>query len=308
MDKIKTTKRSIHYFKLFPAAKNSASNKSLVTAFEQIHDLSISKSEDRFVSLDDKFLYITNLEIKDHIVSGRILDIRKDIFPQLINTDDDKIRDIEAHENEGVIETTHFVIANHPSPTILALEYNHYGPRIRDFIFCLNNLVRASSTLAGVDYLPYSRDDLSVYQDRMQQVSGIVAKVHKNDVNRLESFDEGLFSAFDTARKFGDPEYVEISFKYDYKSINYSVDKLDIRDNIRNLIGRFLKDRTGLEMFKKLKVKAKDSSTQKLKEFDLLNIWMRSELTVQKHEKSRAVVSTDILYQMRDALRQEFQR
>ena len=298
-----TTKRNIHYFELAPVYNNGVSD--FTSVFDRIHELSIHKDSNRFVPNNDKVLYITGIETGDSFVQGKILDIRTDAFPQLMDMNDDQIRDIDTKETEGIVEATHFVIATNMREPLLALEYNHYGPRPRDFVYCLHYLGRKAELLNGLDFLACTRDDLESYQNSLGSISCVTAKVYRDNMDKLNNFDSGLYSAFSTVERLGESEYITLELSYDRRS------ESEISEGKRTImaaINKFFQNReTASGVFDRFKVRARDNMTGKLKDFDLLNTWIRTELpSVQKYERSRVIVSSDILYQMHDAIRREF--
>jgi hypothetical protein len=229
-----------------------------------------------------------------------------DVFPELINTENDTVRDIEASEKEGIVETTHFILSYLKSPITLSFEYNHYGPRISDFLYLITHFGISESILTNCEYNPLTRDDLTNYKERIHRCSFFIAKVHKDNVRRINQIDSGLFTALDTASSISDPEYVSISLKYDYKKMGNTN---NIKKIVNKIIEKFKKDKGSLNMFDTLRVKAEDGDNRnKLREFDLLNIWVTSEVKVEKREKSRAIVSIDMFEKMKKELYKEFTR
>ena len=83
----------------------------------------------------------------------------------------------------------------------------------------------------------------------------------------------------------------------------------NIKKIVNKIIEKFKKDKGSLNMFDTLRVKAEDGDNRnKLREFDLLNIWVTSEVKVEKREKSRAIVSIDMFEKMKKELYKEFTR
>ena len=302
-------KRKINYFELTPTLKdNDVDNVDFIQIFTHITKLTKDKDKGRYVHLNERVIFITDIKFNaaDKQISGKIYNIRMDIFPELINTENDKVRDIDADKEEGIVETTHFLLSYAKKSLALAYEYNHYGPRISDFVYYVNFFGTSQNICDECDYMPYTRDDLDNYKNRMHRVSYFLAKVHKDNVNRVKSIDKDLFSAIDTASSISDAEYVTLSLKYDYAKIKGTS---KIKEITKRLIEKLTSDKKNVNVFDTLKVKAEDGNNHdKLKEFDLLNIWVQSEVKVEKREKSRAILSTDMLPKMIKELRKEFGR
>ncbi|WP_158827681.1 hypothetical protein [Mucilaginibacter lacusdianchii] len=306
--KPKTVTRIINYFELQINYQPSKSYQDILLLFSFLKKQTDSRSKDRFVVNSNKITYLheVKFDAPNKQISGKLLFIRTDVFPELMNTDDDKIRDIEAAENEGIIETTHFILSYNENTIFVSLEFNQYGPRISDFVYYLNHYGYKQGITNGIDFLALYRDDLNSYKERINRVSCVTAKIHKNNISRMNDIDTELFEGFAVAEKASEAEYVTLTFKYDYQQAN-GVSK--IRSKVLNIIDKLKSDKNNVNVLNTLKVKAEDQSrNNKLKEFDLLNIWVKSEVNVEQRSKSRAIVSSDILDKMKKELLQEFNR
>lgn len=303
---IAKVKRTINYFQIDPFLFEDKDYNDFIDVFQEINRLSTTKDTDRFVSNNDKNLYITGLSFNENQkrISGKLLNIRMDSFPELMKTSDDKIRDIEADDDEGIIETSHFILSYLNEKLILSFEYNQYGPRISDYVCYLENISMRLSVLTKIQYIPLVRDELSMYKNRMNRVSSVIARVHKDNIKRINEFDEELFDAFATTEKLSDAEYVTLQLNYDYRQLS---DTPKIKNKVMHIIDTLVKDKKLLNVFSKLKVKAEDENlNNKLKEFDLLNIWVKSRIYVERKEKSRVIITSDILLKMNMELTKEF--
>lgn len=299
-------KRTINYFQIDPLLFDDKDYSDFINVFQEISRLSTTKDADRFVSNNDKNLYITGLSFNENQkrISGKLLNIRMDSFPELMKTSDDKIRDIEADDDEGIIETSHFILSYLNEKLILSFEYNQYGPRISDFVCYLENISIRLSVLAKIQFTPLVRDELSMYKNRINRVSSVIAKVHKDNIKRINVFDKELFDAFETTERLSDAEYVTLQLNYDYRQLS---DTPKIKNRVMHIIDTLVKDKNLLNVFSKLKVKAEDENlNNKLKEFDLLNIWVKSRIYVERKEKSRVIITSDILLKMNMELTKEF--
>ena len=298
MANITKVERTINYFELSPSLSKEGSTADFTAVFKEIIALSRTKSSERFVIHNDKMLYLTEIKFDNILkrISGKILNIRMDGFPEIMNTKDDVIRDIEAAEEEGIIETSHFILSLAKKPMILSLEFNQYGPRINDFIYYLEYFILKAGVTAKIDYKAFVRDDLENYKNRIHRVSSVIAKVHKDDVKRINEYDKDLFDAIETAARISEAEYVTLELKYDYRSM---ADTPVIRQKILKIINKLISIKKAHSVFSKLIVNAEDSAqNDKLKDFDLLNIWLKTKLKVEKKPKSRVIVSADIFSKM----------
>lgn len=303
---IKKVNRTINYFNIVPLFNDGQKLSDFIDLFSEINSLSNTKDKDRFVVNREKRLYITSLSFNENQkrISGKILNIRMDSFPELMNTSDDKIRDIEADDDEGIIETAHFILSYLNDSLVLSFEFNQFGPRISDFIYCIEHISYRLGVLSKIEYQPFVRDELNSYKKRINRVSSVIAKVHKDDVKRINEFDSELFDAFETVERISDAEYVTLQLSYDYRQLS---DTPKIKDKIFNIIDSVRRDKSLLNVFSSLKVRAEDENTaNRVKDFDLLNIWVKSRINVEKKEKSRVIISSDILFKMNQELTKEF--
>jgi hypothetical protein len=306
--KITYTNRKINYFQLAPNYLPGSTTNDFISIFSFIKDLQDSKNLNRFFKNGEKDLYMTDVKFDEEHkqIRGKLLNIRMDAWPELMDTISDVVRDIEAAESEGIIETSHFILSYKNDQLLLSFEFNQYGPRASDFTGFLIDKSQSLNIFEKLDYTPYSRDDLPKYKRRINRISLVTAKVHKDNYKRINDFDRELFDAFETANNVSDAEYVTLDFKYDYRNLNGSS---SIRGKIMNIIDRLIGDKTATNVFETLKVKAEDTErNNKIKEFDLLNIWVKSDIKVEKKPKSRAIVSADIFQKMQNELQKEFER
>jgi hypothetical protein len=295
--------RIINYFDIAPKYLASTTE-TIIDLFTKINQLKIDKDPARFEQYGDKYIYITDIVINKTTkqIDGKVLHIRKDAFPELMDISDDKIRDVEATNNEGIVEKTHFILSYKKKEMTLSFEHNQYGARISDFTFYLEQKGLKNGILDKILYNPISRDNLTSVRKRIKNISYIVAKVHKDNIKRIKEYDEDLFSALKTVEEATYAEYVTLELKYDYVK---GVQGTAIRSKLDKIIDKLIKS-TSIP-FNKLQVKAEDSeSNNLLKDFDLLNLWYRSNLKVELKDKSKTIVSVDIIEKMRSELNKEF--
>jgi hypothetical protein len=295
--------RIINYFDIAPKYLASTTE-TIIDLFTKINQLKIDKDPARFEQYGDKYIYITDIVINKTTkqIDGKVLHIRKDAFPELMDISDDKIRDVDATNNEGIVEKTHFILSYKKKEMTLSFEHNQYGARISDFTFYLEQKGLKNGILDKILYNPISRDNLTSVRKRIKNISYIVAKVHKDNIKRIKEYDEDLFSALKTVEEATYAEYVTLELKYDYVK---GVQGTAIRSKLDKIIDKLIKS-TSIP-FNKLQVKAEDSeSNNLLKDFDLLNLWYRSNLKVELKDKSKTIVSVDIIEKMRSELNKEF--
>lgn len=295
--------RIINYFEIIPEYFENT-EETIIDLFKKINQLRIDKEPSRLEHYGDKYIYITDISIDDssNQVEGKVLHIRKDAFPELMDITDDKIRDVEATNDEGIVEKTHFLLSFKNKVMTLSFEHNQYGARISDFLFYLGHKGMIYSVSNNIKCNPISRDNLQDVRQRIKNISYIVAKVHKDNIKRLKDIDDDIFSAFNTVENVTNAEYVTLDLKFDVvKAVSGTL----IRSKLDRIIDYLSKSKSN--PFNVLKVRAEDSDSNfLLKDFDLLNLWYRSNIKVDLKDKSRTIVSIDIISKMKKEMYKEF--
>lgn len=295
--------RIINYFEVIPEYLENV-EETIIDLFKKINQLRLDKDPSRLEHYGDKYIYITDIIIDDKLkhVEGKVLHIRKDAFPELMDITDDKIRDVDATSDEGIVEKTHFLLSYKNKVMTLAFEHNQYGARISDYIYYLGHKGMKFGIINNVICDPISRDNLKEIRGRIKNISYIVAKVHKDNIKRLKDVDEDIFSAFETVENVTNAEYVTLDLKFD---VVKGVDGTLIRSKLDKILDYFGKSKNNI--FNVLKVRAQDSDHEYLlKDFDLLNLWYRSNIQVELKDKSRTILSIDIIAKMKKELYKEF--
>lgn len=305
---ITSTKRKINYFKLKFDFNEGYDLSHIKNIFDHISSENNTSGTNRYFVNKSKILNLVvfSNDVKESNINATIRNVRKDSFPELIDTFDDKVRDIEAKESEGVLEKSHFILSYITDPIILALEFNQYGPRINDVVYCLEKIGKQIGISKKIEFIPYSTDDLSKIKLKMNRISSIIATVHKDNVQRVNEVDSEFFSAIRTIEKMSEAEYVTLDLKYDIRN---EPQPTIMSKAIENIFNKLIAYPVLSNIFYRFKIKAQDKTrNNKMKEFDILNIWQKSEVSVQLKEKSRTIISLDMFEKMKIELKKEFQR
>jgi hypothetical protein len=292
-----TTTRTINYFEIEHQLSEQKIKRDYFSIFNIIQDQNIRKDQTRIIKNGDKNLNIFILFSNAKTIHGKIVDIRMDTFPELINTTDDRVRDLDANDNEGILESSHFILYQKGKRLFLSLEHNQYGPRISDFYFFTNHYFTTNKIIDFQNINPLTNDLKIDYSKRIDNISFLIAKIHKDNIERVEKVDPGIASAFSTIHELSKSEYITIKFGIGKNNVESSskIKKLVIK------IANYL--RTGNEVgqdFEMLKVRAIDTeNNMKMKDFDLLNIWIKSIIRVQKKPRSRVLITRDVIEKMK---------
>lgn len=292
--KTNTTTRTINYFEVEYVLNDKKTLDDYFSIFDLIIDRNNRKDKSRILKNGAKTLnlFVSKFDSTKKTVFGKIVDIRMDDFPELINTSDDKVRDIEADIDEGILESSHFILSLKGDRLILSLEHNQYGPRISDFYFIANHYLQINDVVKSQTINPLTNDHKIDYAKRIDRVSYLIAKVHKDNISRLEKVDKGIFSALETASQVAESEYVTLKYNVGRKQIEPS-------SKLRQLIlkiTKYFSDNPNSNLdFDTLQIRAVDNENEmKMRDFDLLNIWIKSHVRVEKKPKSRVVLTSDI--------------
>lgn len=299
-DKITTTIRTVNYFEVEYILNDKKTLSDYFAIFDLITDRNNRKDKSRILKNGNKSinLFVTNFDTSKQMAFGKIVDIRMDAFPELIDTTDDNVRDIEAAVGEGILESSHFILSVKGKRLILSLEHNQYGPRISDFHFIANHYLSVNDIVKSHTINPLTNDQKIDYAKRIERVSYLIAKVHKDNIGRMEKVDKGIFSAYETASTVADSEYVTLTYNIGRKQIEASS---KLRKLILKITNYFAENKNSNMDFDTLKIRAVDNENEmKMRDFDLLNIWIKSHLQVKKKPKSRVVLTSDIHYKMKE--------
>lgn len=299
-----TKQRTVNYFKILPKFKTGKNQSDIISLFKEIRKLGTAKDLARFEQKGDKLLYITDIKVDATLkqIQGMIYSVRTDVFPEILDITDDKIRDVNATADEGICEKSHFIISYKRKETLLAFEQNNFGAWISDIIYYIEKKGLIYKIWDSLGHLPISNDDLKSTDGKINRVSLVVAKVHKNNIARVKKFDADLFTAFQSASEASYAEYVTLEFKYDYKKVQGGQ---PIRSLVHKLIGQLANKKS--HPFEILKVKGENAHNNNLlRDFDLLNLWVKSKINIEKRPKTRTLISSDAYDKIKGALFKEF--
>lgn len=296
-----TLTRLLHYYELdikFHSNYSPSDGDMLGNLFKEIMNLSKTKNEKRYQLFGERIVGIQSIKFDRNkkIIYGKLLCIRKDLFPEIINTDTDKAKGIEAAESEGLLETTHFLINHSNTKPILCIEYNQFGSKIGDLVSYIFNLGNDLDILEQFNFLPLVKDELRSYKKRIGECSAFTVKVHKDNIDKIKKLDNQLFSALEATVDQFESEYAEIKLKFDYK---HKKNQTIINSTIQNLLNSIISKKSNTELFDTLKIRAEDSERSNLLEtFDLLVDKVKSEVVINRKQKYKTIVSDDMFEKM----------
>jgi len=264
--------------------------------FNTITTLAKTRAKIRYQRFGDKFVFIQGIENEGKFLKAKMRCIRKDLLPELMNTTTDETKGIDAKEEEGLVETTHFIIDYRKNKIILALEYNHYGSKITDLVNYIQRIGISKKLLNNIGFKPIVQDDLKKLKERINRFSEFIVKVHKDNVSKIRKMDKKIWQALETSIDNFNSDYATIILKFDYKQ---RTETPQIEQSVFNLINYFIKNRKEKYIFNKLSMRAEDEKQNNLLEsFDLLIEKVNSEIKVQRKPKYRTLISEDMFEKM----------
>lgn len=293
--------RLIHYYELdinFNTNFRPTDGLKFRELFRIITKLARDKHEHRYQVLGDKIIFIHEINIKpeQHVIYGKLRCIRKDLFPELMNTITDVERGIDAADEEGVVETTHFAIYDRNNKQKLSLEYNLYGAKIQDFSQYIERIGINYSAVVKVKYLPIVRNQLESIENRIIRCAEFEVKIHKDNIEAIRDIDTGTYSALKASVEHFNNDYATLKLNFDYKNKTATP---EINNVIFKYIRELVKHKEKVDLFDTLQIVAEDSDrNNKLQAFDLLVDKVKSKVTVEKKEKHRSIVSIDMFEKM----------
>lgn len=298
-------RRLVHYYELNFTFRDDflpADGDQFRELFSIVITLAKGKAAIRYQTFGDKAIFIQDVKINptEKQVIGKLRCIRKDILPEIMNTVTDEARGIDAKEEEGLLETTHFIIDFSKKKKKLALEFNQFGAKIVDFVAYLQNIGVGKKALKSVGFVPLVKDELKDLKTRINRTSEFIVKVHKDNVAYIQSIDKGLYTALEASIDHFKSEQATVILKFDYRD---RVNTKEINGTIDKIINVLIKDKSKTEIFNTLEVKAENSEkNNKLETFDLLVDKVKHEILVEKKKRYRTVVSEDMFPKMKEKL------
>jgi hypothetical protein len=297
--------RIINYYEIIvtPHSQYNLQQSPVIALMNAIIGLAKEKSNRRYRKVIDKFLLIQDCQVipAEKVVTGKLRCIRKDIFPELFNTDLDEARDILADENDGIVDTTHFCLDYSKHTPRLGLEFNYQGAKIVDFVNYLFATGQREKICSKVEFFPIVKGNLEAETKKLNRCAEFTVKIHRDRIEEVKKLDKKLFSALAAAKKSFESEYIKVTANYDYKHVakTSEVSKL-----IRKLGKLFYKDPDIGNTFEAVHVRAEDPDRgNKIEAFDLLLDKVRSQVFVLKKQKSRTVMSEDMYVKIKSEMK-----
>lgn len=303
--KIETVDKVIHYYQLdfkFHEDLKPADGDLFREFFQIIVALAKTRHPMRYQRFGEKAIFIQDIKFDPLAkqIIGKLRCVRTDILPEIMNTNTDEAKGLDAKAEEGLVETTHFIVNYSKKEKKLAIEFNQFGAKINDFVAYLQIIGQANSALHTVGYVPIVKHELASYKSRINRTSELVVKIHKDNIEKIKGLDKKIYSAAKASIDQFESEYATIELKFDYKKRPATT---AVNNSIMNLINKLVQKPERTEYFNILSVKAEDADkNDRLEYFDLLMDKLKSRVKVQKQARYRTIISADMIERMKSEL------
>lgn len=296
----KQIKRTIYFYELKYnfLEENGNNKKTTLNLFEYLKSLTLIKDVARYQYFSEKRVFVQLIEENEYlgIIKCKIRAVRKDIFPELMDTLTDDVREIDAKDEEGVVETTHFIVDYSKSNIMIAIEFNQFGAKIQDLVNYLTTIGREGKILKEISAIKLSENNEKSVKERVGYLSELIVKVHKNNVSAVNSIDTNILSGISLANDQFVSEYLTVIQKFDIKDTN---ERGKIYEFLNSLLVKVVGKKELLTLFEVFKIRAQDlDNDSKVNAFDLLLDFVRKEIYVKKKENYKSIESNDMFSRM----------
>ena len=296
--------RTVHYYDItFSFKDDSLPQEHFVELFRQIIKMSQDRAENRYFRSVDKRLFIQGINFvpSEKQIHGKLRAVRLDVSPEILNMATDEARDIDMAEEEGIVETTHFVIDYKKNRRRIAVEYNVTGAKAHELAQYLES-VGASAGLQAVVLKPIlTEDSLQDFQRRVDALKSLEICVPADSIGQIQKYDPGLASSLAASREFFNCN--KLVFRPDFDLTSQSQVNSGLAF-VKGIIAQWRRNPLRRKDFETFKVRAKDSDARgTLQIFDLLKDDVKDRISVERRAKSRVLNSVDMFSKIVEAMR-----
>jgi hypothetical protein len=227
----------------------------------------------------------------DHgYIKGIIRNDKNSDFPSKVRAGDKKPESLGLKQEERLAELTHFVYFE--KFKIMAIEYNHTGPRASSLEQYINDVINSKLKERGVVYInPLLNKNFYETLNKIKEVKMLDMRVSNDPAFELAGLDETLMSTLRNARKIGQTRDVEIILRPKKRSGDSILLK---DDSLLKSFKRLFRNQPPSQTFDKLEIQANTINNDQVEIFNFLKDKIESEIKVVKLDRSRRVDSGDI--------------
>ena len=247
---------------------------------------------------DDKKDYIRKYKKLTGYSQCILSSLKMSDFPNRCTLGQREPEPLDLNDDQGLADSTHFCYFS--GSGILAVEYNHFGPRASALEKYINQKLmelRGPGTTERVEIKPILSKEFSEMLDKIGEIRVLTLQMSVARAGELQTIAPSLKQAIEQASQVGETEEVELVLKkkaYSKKPILREVG--NFISSLKELFSRKAPD----DIFSKLKIKAINTQSGSLEEFDLLKDKTESEVRTIKLGKTRSIDMNDIFQKMKD--------
>lgn len=288
---VNEVERKIHFFtyNLSRGIGTSRVKVDITEILKEVNKLNYTDSGRYLVYPNSKDLAIFKFFEKEGAIYGQIAFIRRSARPAMERKGTGEVKPIEnLIDGDGLVELTHFVF--YKEDQILAIEYNHFGPRANALGYYFTHKIPVTVHNADFAFITDKNFQNKLARIDTESIKSATFKIAVDKISEVQSIDTSLFNAMDAAKNFG-PEEIALTLSSAKRSKN--------RFSLESLLGRvgnFIQGKDGEtnEIFSDLFVNAKEKNSPNFAIFDLLEEHLVSKITAIKLNKNNIIVSEDI--------------
>jgi hypothetical protein len=298
-----TVERTIYYyevrFKLFKEAEIQKRNYfEIINKIKSYVDVN---SQVRFIKKrendENKFGVYEYHEFENETnkIGFKLIRMRKDVFPQLMDDGGVSLEDLTNTDNKSVVESTH-VLLDYSDYKVLriGIEFNTEGPRINDLMIYLKRLGTELQFARSIFTTILTNNKLEEVANKIGNCKFLEVKVLKENIEDVKTHDGELGSVLDSLSKFGKSNYFKVRLRLDFERNNQTN-----KNKILNFIKTFTKDKNALDYYDVFKIEAEDTSkpNSPFETFDLLMDKIKSKVTPSRKHTSKVIIS-NLMYSL----------
>ena len=271
--------RSIHFYRIDVGTKDDGDPIvfDYKAALEAVGALD-AKAGEAYLDLSDQEQLLALVD-KGHQM--RLCKVRRGALPQ--KESQGILRDLKLAQGEGLAEPIHLVFWDR---NIIGADFNFYGPRASTAATYLA-LKAAGRCPRDAKIRPLLKQDMQNKIDDIEGVTLFSLQLDPSYAEKIKERDQDLLSAYESMKKIGDPESVEIVLRYRRKTPSTS-----ILERIKGFLG--LEDLR--ENAKKFKVKGVMKSSGRVNSVDLLSDRLISRKSVLRQGRNNKVLNAKSVY------------
>lgn len=273
-----TVEKRISFYKLI--LKKDGKDVNPLKVFSHINLLSFAENE-RYLSVTDGNLHLMHI-FNEHIPLKISLGTsRRKNLPSI---EKDGITSPLEIYDAGLFEATHAIIFPN---NIMGIESNYYGPKPQSFIKYISK--KAPLKVEKVKIIPLMRSDFLDYISNIGEIKVLEFKVHRNMTKYFEGINKSLNHILNGLKDSSSAEYIGITLNSNKRKGMSLKWKDKFLEKFKNSENRYAVN--------KALIKANDMTTNRIREFNLLEPYFISTKEVLKNDDIHRSVDRDSMFE-----------